>query len=153
MNNKGILQAMKTKEEILAEELNLDVLTPLQFDGILRAMDKFAQEALNKKATADDLLRIEGFKEGWIKADDHPFDKVKRLASATEDYKIILGARKPFHWDIHNMTRNEADKYELLQEAKRRFKAREAIQAVNIVREEFPEKSLQDALIYCKQNF
>lgn len=144
---------MKTKEEILAEQLNLDVLTPLQFDGIMRAMDNYAQEALNKKSTADDLLRIEGFQEGWIKADDHPFDKVKRLASATEDYKIILGARKPFYWDIHKMTLPEASKEELLQEAKRQFRNRKAIQAVQIVREVFPERTLQDCLIYCKQNF
>jgi hypothetical protein len=144
---------MRTKEEILAEELNLDVITPLQFDGIMRAMDKFAQEALDKKATADDLLRIEGFNEGWIKADDHPFDKVKRLSIATEDYKIILGARKPFHWDINKMTLPEASKEELLQEAKRQFRNRKVLQAVQIVREVFPEKSLQDALIYCKQNF
>lgn len=144
---------MQTKEEILAEELNLDVLTPLQFDGIMRAMDKFAQEALDKKATADDLLRIEGFQEGWIKADDHPFDKEKRLSIAKEDYKIILGARKPFCWDIHKMTLPEASKEELLQEAKRQFRNRKSIQAVKIVKELFPEWSLQDALIYCKQNF
>jgi hypothetical protein len=35
---------MKTKEEFLKAELNTDRLTPIQWTGILRAMEKYAQQ-------------------------------------------------------------------------------------------------------------
>lgn len=38
---------MKTKEDFIKAQLNTDKLTPLQWDGILRAMDNYAEQQVN----------------------------------------------------------------------------------------------------------
>jgi len=40
---------MKTKEDHIKAQLNVDRLTPLQYDGILRAMHQFAAQAVEQR--------------------------------------------------------------------------------------------------------
>jgi hypothetical protein len=47
---------MKTKEDFIKAQLNTDKLTPLQWDGILRAMDNYAEQQVNSLPQA----------AGWI---------------------------------------------------------------------------------------
>lgn len=39
---------MKTRKEVLRKELNLGGLSPLQFDGIMRAMKEYAAQAIDR---------------------------------------------------------------------------------------------------------
>ena len=41
---------MKTKEDFIKIQLNIDRLTPLQFDGILRAMEEYAEQQVRNHA-------------------------------------------------------------------------------------------------------
>ena len=62
----------KQAEKILADELNLDRLSPLQYEGIMRAMIKHASlkvaEAMAKMPSEEKILRVLNEKLGFSTA-------------------------------------------------------------------------------------
>ena len=50
---------MKTKEQFLEDQLNCKKLTPIQWDGIMRAMEEYAQQQVEIALTAAEIDRLE----------------------------------------------------------------------------------------------
>lgn len=114
---------MLNKEEILAQELNLDKLSPLQYSGIMRAMDKLLKEV----KTFDGVSLVEGDDEIIIRVysgisiedncglQQHPVNdviKAEKLISLNQSLNVYTNS-PDFIQAIVFLCENEDIKYEL----------------------------------------
>lgn len=98
------MNALKPRKAFIKDELNIDRLTPIQWDGIIRAMDKYAKH-YHETMQANEFEKPQ--KQCTLPVVSVPLHVIKQVLKYCEDNQIYdkLGSYQNFYYKLNQIRR------------------------------------------------